>query len=436
MSQLNENEKKYIITKSKRVKKYKLQKQGNKICVSDKETDEIIDIDFILDINAVRAILFQGNVGILVIELENTRYKCPKIVNYINEYGRRINLPYIGVDESHTLVAEKITFFGQTEDFIQKGKDILSQSSINDLKDGYIMKPIENLLKDLLPGYKKVVPVLDDRMFVCCMVRDTKLSEDVKKDIFRDSELSQKIYAMAFIDADSASCQEMDMREEILKRCIDPRWRDWETIDAITHHSIVRITGGVEVVDIVDSVVNPFLIQYVYLAIGALVQRATILSLSAESAAISNNYFVNGFSEELDVRLRNLKKQYVYAQNNIFLHELTVQEQGIEEFDMLKNELYIQASLENLDNKIESLYGFVKEYQDEKENKKFNMLGILLALMFIMEPLAIIVGQLLNFMQQNENFVVGVCWFVLSLIGILVIDKSFNLLLFKKKHKK
>ena len=420
--------------------------------------------EYVLDVNSIRAILFEGNIGVLIIELENTKYQSIEDVNKINEYGRRINLPYIGKEgEPHALVANKITFLGETEDFVQKGKDILSQDNIDDLKDGYIMKPVEKLLDELLPQHGKIVPVLDDRMFVCCMVRDSKLSNELSsgKDIYLDRELSQKIYALSFIDANGASCKSVEMREEILKRCIDSRWRDWGTIDVITHHSLIRITGGVEV-DIVDSVVNPFLIQYVYLAIGALVQRATILSLSAESAEISNKYLLNDFSEELNNELKNLKKKYVYAQNNIFLHELTVQEQGVEEFDMLKNELYIDNSLENLNNKIDGLYGYVKEYSDDKrarleresdaekarleresdkkEERKFNMLGILFGLMFITEPIANILRGFIDWIiglfglgPTDSDLAVGIIWFILASIGFLMIDKHYELLLFRKK---
>ena len=403
--------------------------------------------EYVLDVNAVRAILFEGNIGVLMIELENTKYQSIEAVNKINEYGRRINLPYIGNGTSHALVANKITFLGETEDFVAKGNDIISRDNIDDLKDGYIMKPVEKLLDELLPQHGKIIPVLDDRMFVCCMVRDSKLSNELSsgKDIYLDRELSQKIYALSFIDADGASCQSVEMREEILKRCIDSRWRDWGTIDVITHHSLIRITGGVEV-DIVDSVVNPFLIQYVYLAIGALVQRATILSLSAESAEISEEYSNDGFSGELDKKLRKLKKKYVYAQNNIFLHELTVQEQGVEEFDMLKNELYIDNSLENLNNKIDGLYGYVKEYSDDKrarleresdaekarleresdkkEDRKFNILGVFLALMFIIEPFAMTVK---NAIFWDTDFFTGLIWFIVSLVVIFIINKRFKL---------
>ena len=389
--------------------------------------------EYVLDVNAVRAILFEGNIGVLMIELENTKYQSIEAVNKINEYGRRINLPYIGNGTSHALVANKITFLGETEDFVAKGNDIISRDNIDDLKDGYIMKPVEKLLDELLPQHGKIIPVLDDRMFVCCMVRDSKLSNELSsgKDIYLDRELSQKIYALSFIDADGASCQSVEMREEILKRCIDSRWRDWGTIDVITHHSLIRITGGVEV-DIVDSVVNPFLIQYVYLAIGALVQRATILSLSAESAAISNKYLSKDFSEELNNELKNLKKKYVYAQNNIFLHELTVQEQGVEEFDMLKNELYIKDSLENLNNKIDGLYGFVKEYSDDKEDRKFNVMGVFLALMFIFEPMSIIIAN-----NSNENIIQAWWWAGIPMAFIAIVTLAgFGLYTFKRIWRK
>ena len=415
-------------------KYYKYDLSPNEQYKIEKKTDNGT-LHYDLDVNEVRVILFEGNIGVLILELENTKYTSLQAVKHINEYGRRINLPYIGDGQSpHALVADKITFLGKTEDFVQKGKDILSKGNMDQFKDGYIMEPVKNLLDELLPQHGKIIPVLDDRMFVCCMVRDGKLSQDIEngKDFYLDKDFSQKIYALSFIDATDASCQGVEMREEILKRCTDSRWRDWGTIDVITHHSLVRITGGVEKDYIVPSVVNPFLIQYVYLAIGALVQRATILSLSAESAEISEEYSNDGFSGELDKKLRKLKKKYVYAQNNIFLHELTVQEQGVEEFDMLKNELYIKDSLENLNNKIDGLYGFVKEYSDDKEDRKFNVMGVFLALMFIFEPMSIIIAN-----NSNENIIQAWWWAGIPMAFIAIVTLAgFGLYTFKRIWRK
>lgn len=104
----------------------------------------------------------------------------------------------------------------------------------------------------------------------------------VGEDIYSDRELANKIYSFAYIDADDSSCQSPEMRQELLKRCVYSRWRDWGTIDVITHHSLVRVTGEWE--GLTASVITPFLTQYVTMAAGALLQRATLMTLSKECA--------------------------------------------------------------------------------------------------------------------------------------------------------
>ena len=124
--------------------------------------------------------MFENNIGILVIELENTKYHNIGAVKEINEYGRRINLPYIGDGQTpHALVADSITFLGQTEDFGEKGNEIILQKEFKRNSSGYIMKPVEDLLKELLPESKGIHCVVDDRMFVCCLLRDSNLSNQI-----------------------------------------------------------------------------------------------------------------------------------------------------------------------------------------------------------------------------------------------------------------
>lgn len=342
-------------------------------------------------------------------------------VRAINEHGRRINLPYLGTsgpDEngeyaySHSLVADTISLFGEREDFAAMSKELYLGTGGYPMigtggspMSGYIMKPISGLLRSLFPQ-NDPVPVIDDRMYVCCLVDNKELSDRIKRasaefreskpcedsqcaapvaqrDLFTDPELSEAIYAICFIDKDEASCG-LEMRENILRRCVYNRWQQEGTIDVVTHHSFVRIVG-----DAPDYVIAPFVTQYVYMAIGALMQRAEILWLSNKSAEISREYFKLSDTDKstdndgVNDRLTELKRRYVYAQNNIFLVQLTVQEQGVEEFEMLKNELYVGRSLKKLDGSINGIYEFTREYAEIEENdllSKIAKIGLPLAL--------------------------------------------------------
>lgn len=357
---------------------------------------------FRLKTTKVFAVMHGENVGVLGIALENRAYPDEKFqeklnINKINEFGRRINLPYL-TDDTHSLVADSISFFGETEDFRETTKDIRSKKISP--TEGYVMRPIRRFITELMEacdGRELIItPVIDDRMFVCSLVRNQSFIEALSPQspkpydfIYTDPEISKSLYALGYIDADSATCQNQDMRERLLRNSVYARWRDARfdkqnagTIDVITHHSFVRITNG----GALDHIINSFLTQYVYMAIGALIQRATILWISNESARLSEDYMIGEKTntKKFTSKLIALRKKYVYAQNNIFLDQLAVQEQGVDEFTLLKRELYIDTSLDKLEKKIDSIYHFTEEYVEREENHLLNMIT------FIGLPLAVI----------------------------------------------
>ena len=426
-------------------------------------------------------------------KLHKENEKLLKAVKEINEYGRRINLPFLGTIEEedpdtgqstysyfHPLVADSISLFGVKEDFRKMSVALYKGSSDYPLT-GYIIKPLSELLNSLFPN-EDIVPVIDDRMFVCCLADNTDLSNEIKeaspdaiiersgkiekdesqkekdesqkdkdenqkeKDenkkveytdaiknrLFTKADLSDAVYALSFIDADEASCG-LEMRRSILRRCVYHRWQQVGTIDVITHHSFVRIVGNAP-----DYVIKPFITQYVYLAIGALMQRAEILWLSDRSAALSREYFqLRDASGKIDnktisARLTELKRRYVYAQNNIFLNQLTVEEQGVEEFEMLKRELYIDDSLEKLDRSINSIYDFTSEFAESEENEMLNMLTKIGLPLAFMQLFTVILSFNL-FREKSSWGQAGVLGVIISLCFFLGWMTIFLFNLYKKK---
>lgn len=433
---------------------------------------------YTLQINAIRMRIFNSGVGILKLETEfhGDKELDGKIVDYtktgtkervfdfnaINEYGRRINLPYIGDMKegqeypAHALVADSVEVWLKDGDVELKEdftKTIIRMNSEENpfkmdktLSLTYIGKHIKNLI-DIGNGRgvtsKRdgntrddiyIYPIIDDRMYVCAMMRNNIVSENIKIKnendddyaIYSDNELSQTIYKMGFIE-NGCSCQSSVMRHDILKRCVYDRWIDWGTIDIITHHSTVRITGEDE--DIVASVINPFLLQYIQMAEIALVQRATILALFDRIDNATAGISKKSIDESAYRKIREIQRDYVKAQNQIFLGDVTVQEQGVEEFRMMLDELYLDRTTQELDEQIKDAFALATDYVDRSTNKRLNFITVVGAFFAVVTIIFDFITGLTS--EAKPVFII-----VAGLAGIVGISAYVGYLLKKRKDLK
>ena len=328
---------------------------------------------FLLPVTRVRVLLQDNGVGLFMLSVENRDYPEINDIAWINEYGRRISLPYL-TDAPHEVAAEKISLLGKTADFVKLSEEYISSGHT---PNGDIIEPVRAVIEDLLGGKGEIKPIIDDRMFVCCLIRNEALSASFKDDGLYTSE---EVYRLAFVDADDASCPSERMRREILERCIYDRWATWGTVDVVTHHSIFRLTGEYE--GIINSVINPFNEMYVQLAAGALLQRASIMYFSNKCAQLSRkiNNALNskkGITAQLKREIEKLNAEFADAGSCIFLDQLCAQEQGMEEFDMLRRELYIDTSLERLNEKVKGVYDLAHIYTEQEENNMLNFIAYL-----------------------------------------------------------
>ena len=314
---------------------------------------------FSLAVTGIRILVHDNGVGLFMLSAENFDYPDINDIAWINEYGRRISLPYLA-DAPHELVAEKISLLGKTADFEKLSQEYISSGHT---PDGDIIEPIRAVIENAVGSIGSVKPIIDDRMFVCCLIRNNSVSEKLKDDGLYTSE---EVYRLAFVDTNFASCPSRRMRGEILGRCINDRWAPFGTADVITHHSIFRLTGESE--EIMDNVVNPFNNMYVLLAAGALLQRASIMHFSNGCAQLSKKITgalntQEGITAPLKREIEKLNAEFVDACSCIFLDQLSPQEQAVEEVDMLRRELYIDASLEALSKRINALYNLAHIYR-------------------------------------------------------------------------
>ena len=379
---------------------------------------------FPLEINAIRMHLYDSGVAILILELENRQSESLGAVNKINEYGRRINMPFLAPGGFHPLCADRIEIlFGdtvfETEDYratLDKlGEDF--QAKTAEISLSYIMKPIQKLIdndgsdnggaevttkaEEAKESSRKYLirPCVDDRMFVCCLIRDDNTfraatvwdasAEDYAylsncaKD---DHAVSDILYSTVYIE-NKISCVSRRMKKELLTASVYDRWIDYGTLYATTHHSLFCITGedrdgkiGLEA-----AVYNPFLNEYVQLAILALAQRATILALLGEASAVAEGLKDNSqiTPDQID-DIERLQAKYVKAQNQLFLAEATVQEQGVEIYNRIREHLYIGVNKTELDAQMTNLRDVanisndrLERRSDERLNKNLSWLTLI-----------------------------------------------------------
>lgn len=425
---------------------------------------------FNLKINKIRLNVYKAGIAIIIFEMENHENRTLEAVNKINEYGRRINFPFLmdlsdETPKSHALCADSITiqFDGAepiVEDFINTSKNMKNRIAGTDdhhISFNYVMKPIQDIIDGVHdkitsnPEHKDkflIIPCVDDRMFVCCMVMDEDFSRElqgigndgisflsdtdarikesgekyvgveIKKingkyvniecDKYQayeegwsdEKSLSSRLYKLLYIE-NSLSCQDNTMKRDLLKASVYRRWLNMGTIYGITHHSIICVNNGNPAIK--EQVINPFLILYVQMAILTLAQRSVLLMLENEAASIAN-----GFKDDTEISADELKEieslmaKYVKVQNQLLLSEITVQEQGVEIYELLREQLYIPKNMKDLSIDMSNLRDTANiandrmerrnEMKEEEQNKKIELLatvaGIVISATAIAEPVS------------------------------------------------
>ena len=367
---------------------------------------------FVLKINGIKLKTYNTGVGIMVFELEyhgkkklddkdvKNEYNLNDI-NKINEYGRRINRPYVGTKEKPCVVtADKITITLRSEYEQETFEGFIGESHVLT----HVMDPIKRILslgsefkltskrlcnekRDAKTYY--IYPAIDDRMFVCCLVRSdllcatfSKYDKGTYEYLSEKYEVPSELYKFAFIETD-CSCQSRIMRKNVLSKSVYDRWIDYGTIYAVTHHSLIGLTGEdlENKFGLVDTVVNPFLNIYVQLAIISLVQRATILSISAKASMVAGELFDKNV-DKLE-KIEELQKEYVRAHSQILLFEVTTQEQGVDIFQKLVDQLYIKENKVLLDEQMNNLRDVANIGYDRKEQRDSGILNKMLAVVSI-----------------------------------------------------
>lgn len=360
-----------------------------------------------LNVNHIRLRLFNTGVGILAFELEyplpaGGREQARKDVLEINEYGRRLYpeyLPYTidgdGSFDKENICASRITLdLGEGVVFkeeIKKKAEAHIDQKTGDLANSYLNDPLQNknFIKTLLLGEDQkfqIVPAIDDRMFVCCCILDSDYVDHflgypawpddqcigVRQMAFwkfmKDWETGKELYALTNIDAGKSSCQNRVMLNQYFEEQLYLRWLEIGTIHAVTNHSMVCLTSPY----VMDSVVNPFLIEYVQMVILVQAQRASLLAF--DSCITETIRSVRGKQGTMEIRILDrlieLEENFAVFQGQMLLQEVTPQIQGIELYEKLQKMLFIGKLEKGVQQQLNNLYEIAESKRAKQQEQQ------------------------------------------------------------------
>lgn len=406
-----------------------------------------------LRLNAIRLKIYNTGVAVMVYE---TEYRPdPTIspaqrranVKHINEYGRRLYPEYLPAApfpvkfDSSMLCAENIILHlflkvqVQTEKGIKQeiGEEIIRDnfrkraehhlsSRKEDRAQSYVKNPVflPNLVGKILnygwdqervhcrnsdaaeEGMFRIEPAIDDRMFVCCCIRDSAYVEELvgyptsssgyqaaypvepKNQYLKQRQAhewkfrtdwltGQEMYALINVDdnvsdPEGSSCQNREALDRYLDEQLYLRWIEYGTIHAVTNHSMFCLTSE----DIsVDHIPNSFLTLYTQMCILTVVQRASLLAFDARiTKCVSPAQGRKILDRDTRKHLYDIAEDFAVFQGQILISEVTPQIQGIELYEKLQKMLFIDALERNVQQQLNNLFQIARSRQEDEQLKQ------------------------------------------------------------------
>jgi len=413
-----------------------------------------IDKSYSLHIDSILLHLYSTGVGVLSFHLNNRlKEQCePDDILNINQAGRRLYPPFFGMDSNLVGTQAQFEFndFSFGLDILQKNELAEEFSIMSDLHfDDFsayrnsenfqsnpfnIPRHISFLFQDIpltvnkgdFNGKDKKVyinPLIDDRMFVVCWYGNDKIIDDLKANVNehgRDEKGnilyldSDWWYKFMFNDQKNITCQNIEMKKELIKKHTYTRWSDYGTFYGLNRYSFVCLTSKLDTLKNYNAsfIVNHMQTMYYKMAELCLVQRACLLRFSDEVTEIST--MEEDKKNLLTKRVGNLNQQYLRFVNKIYFREVTAQEQGIELYDMMQECMKIGNNVKELDQEIKELHSYVSLIENQEQSRNIELLTIIGALFIL--PTFIINFLGLIILPQNHQLCLWQFWPVLLLL--------------------
>lgn len=378
-----------------------------------------------------------ADIGFLIISADNYQYDDPDIIQKINQFGRRVYPPFFANNLGYRDCPDDIRLTVENKDDIADSRykgheefrvmtaiqNLLKSFFLADLDSGRQLKIFEGSTDEKEDGVIYINRIIDDRMFVHSNYKfsdesfrelstaikgidsqqliskanikvsrrvqsgarsyptslmERKLSDKEQEFIY---SAQKKLYSYIYIDKSTgdASSNSPVSITGLLNNSLYDRWMDSGSIYAVTQHSMLLLSS---------SSILPFLLAYFYseyleMILFVLMQRVWILNYSERAGEQAQKARNSNDSASFGKEALNLHKEYVVFKNQYLLPELSPQEQAIELYELMQNNLYVNRQKLILDEQIESLFeisqaeeAVAQRERDNRLNKTILMLTI------------------------------------------------------------
>lgn len=378
-----------------------------------------------LKVDAININLYKTGVGLMSFYLRNddeSQCDTRDILN-INQYGRRILPPFWS-----EVNAEKRQ---ELSEYLEiSGLD--TEISKEDFKSYTVDEPwtatsmLDSLLKDLTDNLT-LTPVIDDRMFVMSLYKNDDMSRLSLRaaDAYCNpsSPFSEFWYKYLFVDTGWPTCQNDEMMRDLLRSHTYLRWQKWNSLYGVSRYSFVYLTNS----GVPSYLVDYFMTTYARMMEIALVQRASVLCFSNEVTTLTKrgDWTLEKLSEHVD----SLNEEYIRFINRMYFNELTSQDQGVELYGLIRQNLDIDSYVEELKDEIEKLHDTISFKVERSRNEKAETLNFMAAILL---PVSIVTG----FWSMNMSLFCNVKsnWLSFAIaVGLMILGLAFSIFLIRRR---
>ena len=334
---------------------------------------------YVLRLDALNVNLYSTGVGIMSFYLKNERedQSDESSIRDINQFGRRIMPPNsMQFDKNDRgMIAQSIMIKGLDGDYMDAFDYVKNEGG--EMQRGFsnIWEPaifIKKLIADLSIQLK-VTPVIDDRMLVNCWYGNDILAKEIANDeSFIDTDFW---YKYVFVDNGGfVTCQNDEMKKELLKKSTYNRWQKLGTLYGITRYSLLALTniGAKGFIDMHMRTIYSRMFELV------IIQRASMLRFSSEVTKVSS--LKGQKTKDIAERVNSLYKEYIRFINQIYFRNVTAQDQGIELYEMLLEQFNTEVLIKDLDEEISELHQYITLKIDQRRSENGDWLNKLAAI--------------------------------------------------------
>ena len=349
--------------------------------------DGMPPLAYTLEIEEITLNFYDSGIGFFAFHLNNYAHRNPTAVLKINDFGRRIYPQFLGADNDDRLTGPKGAFLADQIEILKDSISIVADDfrsiparvkSKKPLQEDFLM-PAH--IKSLLPKTIRLAhninmsPLLDDRMHVICWIGDKDWLDSLAKPD-NNPTAAFRWYSLIFVDGDVKSGMSNSVQAlEYNWKHTYKRWAEDGLYYGISRYSFVILANGDDWFHR-NVVLTHMQTMYFQIVLLSLLQRGSIVRFSEEITRLSQQMASSTQLKHSTQAVKSLYSKYLEFVNKIYFREVTPQEQGIELYQMVQQNMEVERDVKALQSEIQDFFNLLDLKATEQQSDALNTLTI------------------------------------------------------------